>query len=88
MRLQNRGRLLAAGLLFCGLYHHEDKPGHIAIVRPSDKDIGALREDGPQITQAGAINFRSVSLREGCGGHPAAWRDQEVRYYAHPVGYS
>lgn len=68
--------------------HHEDKPGHIAIVRPNDKDIGVLREEGPQITQAGAINYRSVSLREGFRGHPAAWRKQEVRYYAHTVGPS
>ena len=65
--------------------HHDDKPGHIAIVRPSDKSQTALREEGPQITQAGATNYRSVALRVGFAGHPAAWNRHEVRYYAHAV---
>jgi len=65
--------------------HHDDRPGHIAIVRPSDKDASLLDEEGPQITQAGATNYRSVSLRTGFGGHPAAWAGNEVQYYAHVV---
>lgn len=64
---------------------HDNKPGHIAIVRPSDKDSSALREEGPQITQAGSVNYTSTSLRVGFSGHPAAWRRQEVRYFAHAV---
>ena len=65
--------------------HHDDKPGHIAIVRPSDKGVEAIREEGPQITQAGGTNYRSVALKVGFAGHPAAWGRQEVRYYAHAV---
>jgi hypothetical protein len=65
--------------------HHDDKPGHIAIVRPSGKDLRAVREEGPQITQAGGTNYRSVALRVGFAGHPAAWERQEVRFYAHAV---
>jgi len=65
--------------------HHDDKPGHIAIVRPSDKDVESIREEGPQITQAGGTNYRSVALRVGFAGHPAAWNRQEVRFYAHAV---
>jgi len=65
--------------------HHDDKPGHIAIVRPSDKDAAAIREEGPQITQAGASNYRSVPLKVGFAGHPAAWNRQEVRFFAHAV---
>jgi hypothetical protein len=65
--------------------HHDDKPGHIAIVRPSDKREAALREEGPQITQAGGTNYRSVALRVGFAGHPAAWGRHEVRFYAHAV---
>ena len=48
--------------------HHDDKPGHIAIVRASDKDARAVREEGPQLTQAGATNYRSVALRVGFQG--------------------
>src|SRR4029077_17570359 len=65
--------------------HHDDKPGHIAIVRPSDKDARAIQEEGPQITQAGGSNYRSVALRVGFAGHPAAWERHEVMYYGHRV---
>ena len=78
------------GLLVVATYknHHDDKPGHIAIVRPSDKSREAIRAEGPQITQAGGTNYRSTSLRQGFAGHPAAWTHAEVRYYAHAVGNS
>jgi len=63
--------------------HRNDLPGHIAIVRPSEKDARTLAAEGPQITQAGATNYRSVALRLGFAGHPDAWARQEIRYYAH-----
>jgi hypothetical protein len=65
--------------------HHDDKPGHIAIVRPSDKSEAEIREEGPQITQAGGTNYRSVALKVGFAGHPSAWGRHEVRFYAHAV---
>ncbi len=65
--------------------HHDDKPGHIAIVRPSDKSASAIRAEGPQVTQAGGTNYRSTSLKQGFAGHPDAWGRSEVRYYAHAV---
>jgi hypothetical protein len=64
---------------------HDDKPGHIAIVRPSDKPLNAILQEGPQITQAGTVNYRDVPLRTGFAGHPLAWSSQAIRYYAHPV---
>jgi hypothetical protein len=66
--------------------HHDDKPGHIAIVRPSEKEVRAIREEGPQITQAGGHNYRTIPLRTGFAGHPAEWGRQEVRFYAHADG--
>jgi hypothetical protein len=65
--------------------HRDNSPGHIAIVRPSDKDLAAMRAEGPQVTQAGGTNYHSVALRVGFAGHPNAWNHQEVRYYAHAV---
>jgi hypothetical protein len=75
------------GMLVVATYrnHHDDKPGHIAIVRPSTKSREAIRSEGPQVTQAGGTNYRSTSLRQGFAGHPAAWTHSEVRYYAHAV---
>lgn len=68
-----------------GKHTHCSAPGHIAIVRPSDKGDAALREEGPQITQAGGTNYRSIALRVGFAGHPAASSRHEVRFYAHAV---
>lgn len=79
----NRGYLVVA------TYHnrHDDKPGHIAIVRPSDKSLRAIAREGPQIAQAGGSNYASTSLKHGFAGHPAAWTRNEVRYYAHAIDW-
>ncbi len=79
-----------SGWLVLATYRNrrDDKPGHIAIVRPSNKSRAQVLEEGPQITQAGLENFRSTSLRIGFASHPAAWSHQEVRYYVHAVDQS
>ena len=79
--LANQGWLVLAAYR----NHRDDKPGHIAIVRPNDKTLSVLHEEGPQITQAGTINYRSIALREGFAGHPGAWERREVVFYGHPV---
>jgi hypothetical protein len=81
---QNRANL---GDLVVAVYrnHHDDKPGHIAIVRPDDKTVADIERDGPQVTQAGSTNHRSITLRLGFAGHPLAWDGHEVRFYAHAV---
>jgi hypothetical protein len=81
---QNRANL---GDLVVAVYrnHHDDKPGHIAIVRPDDKTVADIERDGPQVTQAGSTNHRSITLRLGFAGHPLAWEGHEVRFYAHAV---
>jgi hypothetical protein len=78
-RKANRGWLVVAAYR----NHKDDKPGHIAIVRPSDRDEASIDRDGPEITQAGEINYRDTTLRQGFAGHPAAWGRQEVVFYGH-----
>jgi hypothetical protein len=78
----NRGYLVVASYK----NHHDDKPGHIAIVRPSEKSVAAIRAEGPEITQAGGTNYRDTNLQRGFSGHSAAWGNHEVRFYAHEVG--
>lgn len=80
-RLANQGWFVVATYR----NHKDNKPGHIAIVRPSDKSAAALAEEGPEITQAGGTNYRSTTVRKGFAGHPAAWKNHEVRYYVHAV---
>ena len=80
-RKANRGFLVVATYMS----HNAEKPGHIAIVRPSGKTKEQILREGPEIIQAGSTNYRSASLRVGFAGHPAAWEKNEVRYYAHDL---
>jgi len=68
--------------------HKDDKPGHIAIVRPSTKSAREIDAEGPQITQAGGTNYLSTTLKHGFAGHPSAWTRNEVRYWAHAVDWT
>ena len=79
-RLANQGNLVLV------LFQNPDKhvPGHIAIIRPSEKSLTALQENGPQIIQAGNHNHASTSVRIGFLNHPGAWPDG-VRYYVHSL---
>jgi hypothetical protein len=77
----NKGELVVASYH----NHHDNKPGHIAIIRPSTKSAEAIAEEGPDMVQAGEHNYNTVSARKGFAGHPAAWRDNEIEYFAHDL---
>jgi hypothetical protein len=67
-----------------------DKPGHIAIVRPSEIDAVTLLADGPFVTQAGSHNAISVPLAKGFANHKGAWvagGSGSVRFFAHSVNW-
>ncbi len=62
--------------------------GHIAIVRPSQEPAPRIEADGPQVTQAGFTNYRSIDLKTGFDHHPGAWErggTGGVKFYAHEV---
>jgi hypothetical protein len=64
-------------------------PGHIAVVRPSKKSPEKIAATGPQVTQAGFRNYKSVDLKTGFVHHPEAWRTDGkppgVKFYAHAI---
>jgi hypothetical protein len=67
------------------------RPGHIAIVRPSNKTPADIDRDGPQETQAGEQNALSTSTASGFRHHPGAWTPGgggALRYYAHAVDWT
>jgi hypothetical protein len=90
LKLADAGAAQAAanrGLLVVASYrnHHDDRPGHIAIVRAGNKTAEQIAAEGPNVIQAGAVNKTSISVKDAFAGHPAAWRDHEIAYYAHEV---
>jgi hypothetical protein len=78
--LANQGQLLLA------LFENPDphKPGHVAIVRPSEKPARALEENGPEIIMAGQHNHQRTNVRIGFSNHLGAW-PSGVRYFAHTL---
>ena len=81
-----RGTLIGPNRIVA-VYKESDpqRPGHVAIVRPSTKRDELIDAEGPQIIQAGAHNARSTSLKQGFIHHPDAWGQQKVRYFAHKL---
>ena len=77
----NAGELVVASYLS----HRDNKPGHIAIVKPAERSAEEIADAGPLVIQAGTVNSAAISLRDGFAGHPAAWRDKEARFYAHAL---
>jgi hypothetical protein len=79
-RLANQGNLV----LVAFENPNKELPGHIAVVRPSEKSLQDLQHDGPQIIQAGIHNHASTVVRIGFLDHPGAWPDG-VRYFMHTL---
>lgn len=81
-KLANNGVLVVV----CYKSPNSHRPGHIALIRPSEKSCESLFAEGPQIAQAGAKNYNSVSLRTGFEHHPGAWitaAEYKVKFYRH-----
>ena len=59
------------------------RPGHIAILRPSDKTEAQLASAGPEETQSGTRNYLDTTVSVGFHGHPSA----DILYFAHQVNW-
>lgn len=82
--LANQGMLVVVAFKNANAH----KPGHIAVVRPSDKSIELIKDEGPQIVQAGLHNYNSTSVKVGFKYHPNAWtnaNEYQVQFYAHTI---
>ena len=75
----NDGRLVLASLK----NPDPTKSGHIAIVRPGNKDADLLAKEGPDIMQAGGTNALRTTLRKGFGNHKKEY--DQIAFYAHAV---
>lgn len=78
-RFANEGRLVLASVS----NPDPSRAGHIAIVRPGEKDADLLAQEGPDIMQAGGTNFMRASLRRGFANHPKEY--DKIAFHAHAV---
>jgi len=86
-------RLANSGVLVLAVFANPDpqRPGHIAVIRPSLKTVAELIADGPQETQAGETNALSTTVAAGFRHHHGAWQEAgtgALRFYAHAVDWS
>ncbi len=85
--------LANTGMLVVAAFQNPDphRPGHIAVIRPSFKTAAELAREGPQETQAGAMNAPSTTIATGFRHHRGAWEPDgtgAIRYYAHAVDWN
>lgn len=81
------------GWLVLAVFENPDtaRPGHIAVIRPSDKSQAALAQEGPQEAQAGEQNDTDTDIAQGFAHHRGAWvpgGGGGVRFFAHPIGWA
>ncbi len=60
------------------------RSGHIVIVRPSEKPEADLASEGPDIIQAGVVNYSKWAAASAFAHPRGAWPDG-VSYFAHDV---
>ena len=72
---QKAQELANKGYIVTAVYKNPDpkKPGHIALVMPTEKSIEDLYEEGPTVIQAGQTNYNSTPLKNGFKHHILVW---------------
>lgn len=85
----NAQRIANQGCLVVIAYANPNRlrPGHIAIVRPSEKPHEEIITRGPQIIQAGKNNYNSISLSNGFRKPQRGLRNHKIVYYAHDTPF-
>ena len=66
-------------------------PGHVAIIRPSEKSIALLEANGPEEAQAGLHNRVHTTISHGFAEHKGAWLPNDtgsIRFFAHAVTWA
>ena len=59
----------------------DSKPGHIALIMPTEIDKNTLNESGPILIQAGTENSESISLKEGFKHHIKKWPENKIEFF-------
>ena len=79
--------LVNTGALVVASYLNSDpsQPGHIAVLRPSNRTDTSVNLLGPEESQSGAINCVDTNISAGFDS-PGQFPD-EIKYYGHTVTY-
>jgi len=78
-RLANEGKIVVA---ICKNPDHS-KPGHVALVMPSERPIVLLEQEGPEIIMAGTHNHNYIALINGFKSHITSWPSHDIQFFVH-----
>jgi hypothetical protein len=59
----------------------KSKPGHVALVMPSEIAINKLEESGPMLIMAGTHNYNKIALKGGFRTHITEWPEHSILFY-------
>ena len=62
-----------------------DEAGHVAIVRPSAKNRALIDSEGPDVIQAGRINYGKTTLKRAFKLSNKVRKLKRIRYYSHSI---
>jgi len=80
-RLANQGKIVVA---ICKNPDHS-KPGHVALVMPSDRSTDVLQQEGPEMIMAGTHNFNYIALIKAFKSHITSWPSHEIEFFVHDL---
>ncbi len=61
------------------------KPGHIVIIRPCEKNESQIASEGPDIIHVGTKNYNCTTLKEGFKNYKGAFDNMEILFFSHDV---
>jgi len=61
------------------------KPGHAALVMPTDCSEALLNAEGPEMIMAGEHNHNQIPLIKAFKSHIHTWPSQEVEFFMHEL---
>jgi hypothetical protein len=57
------------------------KPGHIALIMPGERTKEKIKQEGPEVIQAGKHNYVGASLMDGFKSHITEWPEKSIAFY-------
>ncbi len=71
------------GYVVAAVFQNPDKhkPGHAALIMPDERTIGKIKEEGPEVIQAGQHNYAGASLIVGFKNHITKWPETGIEFY-------
>ena len=82
-RYQDAQQSANNGSIVIAIYQNTDssKPGHTALIMPTERSLALLQNEGPECIMAGIHNHNYISLKNAFSNHIQSWPENEIRFF-------